>query len=53
MSREDDLRMVNWDPDLHRFHKEHGRWNKWIASPEYGRAFRAYWKKGTVPRNLS
>lgn len=49
MSREDDLKRVNWDPDLHRYHKEHGRWDKWIQSPEYGRAFRAYWKKGTVP----
>lgn len=48
----DDLNYVNYDPDLHRYHKEPHRWKEWIHSKEYGVAFRAYWKEGTVPHRI-
>lgn len=48
----DDLEYVNYDPDLHRYHKDPRRWNEWIHSREYGTAFKAYWKEGTVPYRI-
>ena len=45
----DDLSVVNYGPYLHRYHKQH--WYAWIESKEYGTAFKAYWKNGTIPRN--
>ncbi|HJJ30205.1 MAG TPA: hypothetical protein O0W87_04325 [Methanocorpusculum sp.] len=44
-----DLSVVNYDPDLHRYHRQH--WDAWVESEEYGTAFKAYWKNGTIPRN--
>lgn len=44
----DDLTQVDYDPDLHRYHKQH--WSEWIESKEFGIAFKAYWKNGTVPK---
>jgi len=48
----EDLKYVNYDPDLHRYHKDPHRWQEWIHSKEYGTAFIAYWKDGTVPHRI-
>lgn len=48
----EDLKYVNYDPDLHRYHKDSHRWQEWIHSKEYGIAFIAYWKEGTVPHRI-
>lgn len=44
-------RNVTYDPELHKWHKQFMIWDEWTKSEEYAKAFRVYYKAGSVPLN--